>query len=139
MDFKSAMKKAAELLDCELERGDGVDFILDMDTHEDRSQYVYVWQDDDTRLDHLKDKKYIFIESNVGNYSDRIDAELLLEEAESFVFCRLYIDPDEENMICVQAALPASLATPELLAAVIQEVADEADRLEDDFFGTDDN
>ena len=131
MDLKQLMEKSTALLKCKSETEDGSDFILELDFDEERNQIVYVWLDDESELEHAGKQPCVYMEADVGELDEDYDLAAILRECSDFIFCRLYIDEEEDDNLAVQAALPIAQLTPELLAAAILEVATEADRLED--------
>ncbi len=130
MKFADLVKEAAAILEADAETEDGTDFILELELESEVDQIIYVWEDE-TELEGIEKERYVTLEVDVGIYNDKVDAYELLKESGDFVLCRLYVDPEEDDTISVQASLPLSIATPKILAAAILEAATEADRLED--------
>lgn len=130
-NHQALVEEAIKLLKGKSDTKDGSDFIIDLDLESGNNQIVYAWVDLESKLASVETKGYIFIEADIGEYSDDIDFAVLLRDAKDFVFCRLYINEEEDDTIAVQSALPLNGLTPELLAVAIQEVALEADRFED--------
>jgi len=84
-----------------------------------------------------KDYKFLEFDSKVCRYTPDIDLKNLMElAATKYVFARLIIKND---FIQLASSVVLDHATPELITDMIKEVANEADELEFQLTGKDDN
>ena len=139
-DLRSVVQDVAKSLECSVELEADAYFLTiavteaEDDDEDDRTQLVRIEEDVENEL--------VVVSTDVGAYDDDLDlAEALRFMSEAF-FSRLYVSPevdDQPEQLVVEAALPSDRIDAELLANVVEEVAEVADELELMFFDGDDD
>jgi hypothetical protein len=132
MDLPSVVKQAAQLLDASFEEEDQAWFLtVTVSESEDEEQ------DDRTQLVRVElepEGEVVLVSTDVGPWSEEHDsAEILRLMRDASLFSRVYLSEatdDEPEQLVVESALVADRVDAELLANVIQEVAEVADDLE---------
>jgi len=90
------------------------------------------------RFDFFEQQRVIIhVDSKVGPLNSAIDLEYLFESARKLVMSRVAILDDNSQHIALEGRFPFELATPEILATLILEVAYCADSFEKDLFEVD--
>jgi hypothetical protein len=139
MDLASVVKQAAQLLDAPFEQEANAFFLTvtvaegEDEDEDDRTQLVRVELDDEGEI--------VLTSTDVGPYSEELDLAEVLRLMREALFARLYISEathDEPEQLVVEAAQVAEKVDGELLASVVQEVAEVADELELMLFDSDD-
>lgn len=139
-DLRSVVQEAAKTLECSVEQEADAFFLTvavaeaEDEDEDDRTQLVQVEEDVENEL--------IVISTDVGAYDDDLDLPEALRLMREATFSRLYVSPeldDQPEQLVVEAALPADRIDAELLASVIEEVAEIADELELMLFEEDDD
>jgi len=141
--IEDLLTRAAGLLDAELSEDEAAArYALDVRFADGRQQRVYVFLGAGSpHYRHLGDERRIaYASSYVGELTDGVDAgDLLRKNAESSLAAvSVFFKPGElQETIYTSAGLPLAAATPEALAAVIDETAGMADAIEEELFGVD--
>lgn len=92
-----------------------------------------------------EDQRLVYATSRIGNLQDGLDATDLLRKNSESSLASVSIfysdDPADplNEMIYTSAGIPFAVATPGVLAALIDEVAGMADAIEEELFGVDVN
>lgn len=138
MDLRSVVKQAAQLLDVPFEE-EGTAYFLTVtvtesedEDEDDRTQLVRVELDDEQEI--------LLVSTDVGPWSEEHDLAEVLRLMRDALFARVYLSEatdDELEQLVVESAQVAEKVDPELLASVIQEVAEVADEIELMLFDSD--
>lgn len=140
MDLPSVVKQAAQLLDASFEEEAHAFFLTvtvtetEDDDEDDRTQLVGVELDEEGEL--------VVVSTDVGPWSEEHDLAEVLRLMRDALFSHVYLSEateDEPEQIVVEAAIVAEKADPELMASVIQEVAEIADEIELMLFDSEDD
>ncbi|MBI2390719.1 MAG: hypothetical protein HYV09_14110 [Deltaproteobacteria bacterium] len=139
MDLPSVVKQAAQLLDASFEEEAHAFFLTvtvtetEDEDEDDRTQLVGVELDEEGEL--------VVVSTDVGPWSEEHDLAEVLRLMRDALFSHVYLSEgteDEPEQIVVEAAIVAEKADPELMASVIQEVAEIADEIELMLFDSED-
>jgi hypothetical protein len=131
MDLASVVKQAAQMLDASLEVEAHAFFLTvgvsegDDEDEDDRTQLVMVELDEEGEI--------VVVSTDVGAYAEDHDLSEVLRLMRDAIFSRVYLSEateDEAEQLVVEASVVAEKADAELLASVIQEVAEVADEIE---------
>lgn len=138
MDLQSVVKQAAQLLDVPFEEEGRAYFLTvtvtesDDEDEDDRTQLVRVELDDEEEI--------LLVSTDVGPWSEEQDLAEVLRLMRDALFARVYLSEgteDELEQVVVESAQVAEKVDAELLASVIQEVAEVADEIELMLFDSD--
>jgi hypothetical protein len=132
MELRALVKEASQMLDAAMEEEASAFFLTvhvsdsEDEEEDDRTQMVMVEPDEEGEL--------AVISTDVGPFNDDMDLPEVLRLMRDAVFCRVYVgDPDTESgeeQLVVEATAVKDKLDPELLASMVQEVAEVADELE---------
>jgi len=138
MDLRNVVKQAAQLLDVSFEEEERAFFLTvtvtetEDEEEDDRTQLVRVELDPEGEV--------VLVSTDVGPWSEDHDVGEVLRLMRDALFSRVYLSEateDEVEQLVVESAQIAEHVDAELLASVIQEVAEVADELELMLFDSD--
>lgn len=131
MDLRNVVKQAAQLLDVTFEEEANAFFLTvtvtesEDEDEDDRTQLVRVELDDEGEI--------VLISTDVGPWSEEHDLAEVLRLMREALFARIYLSEptdDEPEQLVIESAQVADKLDAELLASIVQEVAEVADELE---------
>lgn len=140
MDLRSVVKQAAQLLDVSFEEEANAFFLTvtvtesEDEDEDDRTQLVRIELDDEGEI--------VLVSTDVGPWSEDHDMAEVLRLMREALFSRIYLSEatdDELEQLVVESAQIAEKLDAEVLASVIQEVAEVADEIELMLFDSDDD
>jgi hypothetical protein len=131
MDLRSLVTATAQLLEVPFESEAHAYFFnvgvaeAEEEEDDDRTQLVTVELDDEGEI--------LLVSTEVGAFDEDFELAEVLRTMRDAIFSRVYVTEataDEPEQLVVEAALVARAVDAELLASVVQEVAELADELE---------
>jgi hypothetical protein len=132
MELRALVKETAQMLDAAMEEEASAFFLTvhvsdsEDEDDDDRTQMVMVEPDEEGEL--------AVISTDVGPFSEDMDLPEILRLMRDAVFCRVYVgEPSPEGgeeQLVVEATAVKDKLDAELLASMVQEVAEVADELE---------
>ncbi|MGZ3419213.1 MAG: hypothetical protein ACXWUG_13935 [Polyangiales bacterium] len=132
MELRALVKEASQMLDAAMEEEASAFFLTvhvsegEGEDEDDRTQMVMIEQDEEGEL--------AIVSTDVGPFSEDMDLPEVLRLMRDAVFCRVYVgEPSPEGgeeQLVVEATTVKEKLDVELLASMIQEVAEVADELE---------
>ncbi len=127
-------------------------FLLDFVLENNRTQMVYIFTGKCDR-GRNRGRELLVVETTVGTYNEYVDPVFLLESNQELIFSKVFLRKDSlfpgemddgefeidlgYRDIMVEASFFLDSVTPEILEAIIDEVARHGDELEYILFGVD--